>query len=81
MLRTILPQVGTARAAAEYLLDRAKQDDEATEADFDGTPMRAELSDTPDMVAMRWHYERLLIQIADKTVSVHDYADARYVKQ
>lgn len=79
MITITMPYVGAVRAAAQHLVRESRTLNCDVESEFNGTPMMAYRSDNVDQIVMRWHYERLLIQIATGVVDIKDYADRRYL--
>jgi hypothetical protein len=64
---------------AEALFVKARESGETQHGKFNGTPMEAYPEDQhAQAVYLRWHYERLLIQIARGTLDVRDVADDKW---
>jgi hypothetical protein len=82
------PHHGNVSKAATWLLSEAKRleisnpkiQPVTVKIDFNGSPMTAIHTDSVELILTRWHYERLLIQIANGVVNVRDYAERSYVR-
>lgn len=72
------PSGTNADHAARWVAELANRflrdgDGRKVRAVFNDTPMDGYVGDTQRVVFLRWHYERLLRQIASGVVNVHDY--------
>ena len=75
-MRLEMPQVGDVTNAAELVTSYARAikpgSGEAIEAEFNGSPMTGYPGDTAEVVRLRWHYERLLLQLKLGVITVRD---------
>jgi hypothetical protein len=58
--------------AANEVAERAQTTGGTIREAFNGTPLVAYYGDSGALVALRWHYERLLYQLANGIITLND---------